>query len=68
MDSKTPAVGAVEVAIVGVVTAVRMDEVGIDRSSIALAEHPGRLTPDWQDANPNPHRCPVWHDNYVTPV
>jgi hypothetical protein len=41
---EVPAVGAVEVAFVGVVMTVVVDKVGIDRAPAPVTEHPGRLT------------------------
>jgi hypothetical protein len=40
-----PAVGAVEVAVVGVVVAVRVDEVGVDRAPAAVTKDPSRFAP-----------------------
>lgn len=44
--SPVPAVGAVEVAIVGVVVAVGVDQLTVHRAAAPVAENPGRLLPE----------------------
>ena len=41
-----PALGAIEVAFIGVVVAVGTNEVGIDRASAAVAQHQSRIVPE----------------------
>lgn len=59
-----PAVGAVEVTILGVVVSVGVDEVGIDRCPAPIAEDPRCLAPERADR----HRLELLHELHEVAV